>query len=335
MHQFCPKSDVRSSLIGTLVALCVVFSGFSGLRVSAAEPRATVVEVENHSVLTKCAEEDNVYYALKAAPGARTPVASFRIEAIGVPYLPVLNDSTAPDFTYCSFGQDYAADPHPYQPPTAVLYEDDNYILKGVVYPDFWRPTVVPVSVGKLKVNFLHLVQLWKKTAFGPEEFLVFYPQDGYWRLKTLPPVEMREVAYGSSFLVGPVETSTRPFVAYTSVSFDPKALAFTIAFAKGGTATVTLKDIRTNHAAIDVAFNQVADAGQGFAALRSMYVTPPRSDAAETRWQATPGAPEQTSDIVAFKSATAAAVTFGRTVPSRHNTSAPDIRFSGFTAPE
>lgn len=325
-----PKSRPLWSLTLALVA---TLAGLAGpVRAAhAADGKLAVVEVENHSVPTKCAEEDNVYYALRDAPGAKTPVTNFRIEAIGVPYLPVLNDSTAPDFTDCSFGQDYVADPHPYIPPSAVLYEDDNYIVKGVVYPDFWRPTVVPFTVGKLTVKFMHLIQLWKKTAYGPEEFLVFYPQDGYWRLKTLPPVEMREVAYGSSFLIGPVETSTRPFVAYKSVSFDPKTLSFAIEFEKGGKATIKLADIRTNHAAVDVSFDQVVDAGQGFAALRSMYVTPARSDAAETRWQPTPGAPEQSADIVAFKSATAASVTFGRTVPSRHNTSAPDIKFSGF----
>lgn len=331
-----PLSNPKSRpVLSTAIALLAAFASLVGpIRTAkAADGKLAVIEVENHSVPTKCAEEDNVYYALRDAPGAKAAVTNFRIEAIGVPYLPVLNDSTAPDFTDCSFGQDYVANPHPYIPPSAVLYEDDNYIVKGVVYPDFWRPTVVPFTVGKLTVKFMHLIQLWKKTAYGPEEFLVFYPQDGYWRLKTLPPVEMREVAYGSSFLIGPVETSTRPFVAYKSVSFDPKTLSFAIDFEKGGKATIKLADIRTNHAAVDISFDHVVDAGQGFAALRSMYVTPARSDAAETRWQPTPGAPEQTTDIVAFKSATAASVTFGRTVPSRHNTSAPDIKFSGFVA--
>jgi hypothetical protein len=55
------------------------------------------------------------------------------------------------------------------------------------------------------------------------------------------------------------------------------------------------------------------------------------RSDAAEIRWKTTDSAAPQVSDIVAFKSAMAVAVTFGRSVPSRHNTSAPDIAFSEF----
>jgi hypothetical protein len=285
------------------------------------------INIENHSVETKCAEVDNIYYTFRAP--AAPAIGGFRVEAIGARYLPLTKDSTAPDFTDCSFGEDIAAIAHPDEP--ATLYENDQYILKGIVYSDFWRQTTVPVKVGKLTKNLLRIVQLWKKTDEGPVEFLVFYPQDGYWRLKTLPPNEMREVAYGSSFLLGPIETSERPFVAYKSVTFDPKAIAFTIEFAKGGTATVTVADIRTNHAALDVTFDHVSDGGQGIASLRSMYVSPARSDTAEIRWKAADSAAPQVSDIIAFKSAAAVAVTFGRSVPSRHNTSAPDIAFSAF----
>ena len=34
----------------------------------------------------------------------------------------------------------------------------------------------------------------------------MLYPQDGYWRARPLPPVNLKWSAYGSSFLVGPVE---------------------------------------------------------------------------------------------------------------------------------
>ncbi|MDR3374376.1 MAG: hypothetical protein P4L98_11670 [Ancalomicrobiaceae bacterium] len=294
----------------------------------AAEPIA--VDVANHTVATKCAEEDNVYFTLSAPK-----VAHFAVEARAVAYLgSIVRDSTLPDFTDCSFGQDWAPDPHPYVPPTAVLYEDDQYILKGIVYPDFWRPTVVPVKVGKLTQNFLHLVQLWKKTAAGPVEFLVFYPQDGYWRLKTLPPFELKEVAYGSSFLLGPIETSTRPFVAYKSIEFDPKALSFAIEFARGGKAVVNVADIRSGHSRVDVALSGVDTANaEGFAALRSMFVTPARSDAAEVRVTTAAGAKEEVASIGDFKSAKAAEVVFGRSIPSIHNTSAPDVAFTGFSS--
>ena len=318
------SSVSRLVATGLMVAAC--------LTAGQAAEAPVAVDVANHSVATRCAEEDNVYYTLNSLADA-PKVTSFSIEARQVPYLSrIVRDSTLPDFTDCSFGQDWAPDAHPYTPPTAVLYEDNQFILKGVVYPDFWRPTVVPVKVGKLTQNFLHLVQLWNKTASGPIEFLVFYPQDGYWRLKTLPPVRMPEVAYGSSFLIGPIETSTRPFVAYKSVEFDPATVSFAIDFARGGKARVTVAERLSQSIRLEVALEGGDTAGaEGFAGLRSMYVTPERADAAETRWIAAAGDQEAVASIVDFKSARAMRVTFGRSVPSRHNTSAPNLTFSDF----
>lgn len=293
----------------------------------AGEPIA--IDLHNKSVVTKCAEEDNVYYTLTSAQ-----VASFTIEAKTPAYVDtIVRDRTAPDFSGCSFGGSGGADGSHYTPPTAVLWEDDEYILKGVVYPDFWRPTVVPVTVGKLTQNFLHLVQLWRKTPAGPVEFLVFYPQDGYWRLKGLPPFRMREVAYGSSFLFGPIEVSTRPFVAYKTVSFDPAKVAFTIDYARGGKATVALTAIDVGRAAVAVSFDGVDLAALPFAGLRSMYVAPGNADTAETVVRVAPGAPATSTVVVDYKDGKAAEVAFARTVPSTHNTSAPDIGFRDFRA--
>lgn len=307
-------------------ALLVPALGAATLDAARAEPIA--VDVHNRSYVTKCAEEDNVYYTLTSPK-----VAAFTIEATSPAYVDtIVRDRQAPDFSGCTFGHSGGADgvSH-YTPPTAVLYEDDEYLLKGVVYPDFWRPTVVPVTVGKLTQNFLHLVQLWRKTPAGPIEFMVFYPQDGYWRLKGLPSFRMREVAYGSSFLFGPVEESTRPFVAYKSVAFDPQKVAFTIEFARGGKAVVTLKEIDVGRAAVDVAFEGVDLASLPFAALRSMYVAPGNADTARTVVRAAPGGPATSTVVVDWKDGKAADVAFTRPEPSTHNTSAPDLGFRDF----
>ena len=63
------------------------------------------------------------------------------------------------------------------------------------------------------------------------EEVLVLYPADGYWRARPLPPGNLRWSAYGSSFLIGPVETSGRPFVDIRDVAFDPETSTFTLEF--------------------------------------------------------------------------------------------------------
>lgn len=307
------------ALAGLLAGLALAAPALAGDAIS--------VDLHNKSYVTKCAEEDNVYYTLTSPK-----VASFVVEAKTPAYVDtIVRDIRAPDFSGCNFGHSGGADgASHYTPPTATLFEDDEYILKGVVYPDFWRPTVVPVTVGKLTQNFLHLVQLWRKTPAGPIEFLVFYPQDGYWRLKALPPFRMREVTYGSSFLIGPVEESTRPFVAYKTVAFDPAKLAFTIEFARGGKAVVTLKELTVGNAAVEVALDGV-DTSLPFAALRSMYVAPGNADTAATVVRPTPGAAPTSTVVVDYKDGQAASVSFDRPQPSTHNTSAPDVGFRDF----
>lgn len=316
------KASGRAAM---LVAGALALVGAAG---SALAGDAITVDVHNKSYVTKCAEEDNVYYTLTSAQ-----VSRFTIEARTPAYVDtIVRDRHAPDFSGCNFGHSGGADgASHYTPPTATLWEDDEYVLKGVVYPDFWRPTVVPVSVGKLTQNFLHLVQLWRKTAAGPIEFLVFYPQDGYWRLKALPPARMREVAYGSSFLVGPVEESTRPFVAYKTVRFDPDTMAFTIEFAQGGKATIQLGAIDVGNAAVEVTLDGVDTASRPFAGLRSMYVAPGNADTAETVVRTSPGAAPTSTVVVDYKDGRAAEVFFARSLPSTHNTSAPDIGFGDF----
>lgn len=310
-----------------LIALASAVVAATMAAPAGAEPAA--VDVANRSYATKCAEEDNIYYTLAGAK-----VDGFTVLVRNPVYLDqVVRDITAPDFTDCSFGPGPEPAPaKPYVPPTAVLHEDDQYIVKGVVYPDFWRPTVVPVTVGKLTQNFLHLVQVWKKTAGGPIEFLVMYPQDGYWRLRPLPPFRMHEVVYGSSFLVGPVEESTRPFVAYKAIAFDPRTLTFTLDFAKGGKGFVRLKELDVGRAAVEVGLDPPSDGALPFSALRSMYVRPGNADTAEAQWRAAPGAPVETQSVIDFKSGKAAEIVFARSTPSTHNTSAPDVGFTAFS---
>jgi hypothetical protein len=146
-----------------------------------------------------------------------------------------------------------------------------------------------------------------------------------------MPPFRQHEVAYGSSFLVGPVEESTRPFVALSSVEFDPKTVSFKVGFAKGGTASVRLTELDVGRSAVEVTLDPPSDGALPFAALRSMYVRPGNADTAEAIWRATPGGPVETQSVIDFKSGKAAEIVFGRSTPSTHNTSAPDIGFTGF----
>ena len=69
------------------------------------------------------------------------------------------------------------------------------------------------MRVGNRVETGFHLLQLWTRYQERAEEVLVLYPADGYWRARPLPPQNLRWSAYGSSFLIGPVETAGRPFV--------------------------------------------------------------------------------------------------------------------------
>jgi hypothetical protein len=48
-------------------------------------------------------------------------------------------------------------------------------------------------------------------------------------------------------------------------------------------------------------------------------------------RWQEPPNAASHARPLPEVKSLQATQVRFGRSLPSRHNTSAPDLAFSGF----
>ena len=108
------------------------------------------------------------------------------------------------------------------QPRRITIYEDEKWQLIGITIPNFWRKTVVPVRVGDKTESGAQLLQLWTRANDRAEEVLVLYPQDGYWRARPLPPKNLSWSAYGSSFLVGPIEMKERPIVDIKEVVFDP-----------------------------------------------------------------------------------------------------------------
>src|SRR5262245_44990778 len=102
----------------------------------------------------------------------------------------------------------------------------------------------------------------------GGEEVLVFYPQDGYWRLRPKAPADRAPTAFGSSVLIGPIDVEERPIVKINEVVFDPKGRSFRLSFARGGEASVRLGDLNETQHVLDVAFDQPI-VGTPFAALK------------------------------------------------------------------
>jgi hypothetical protein len=287
------------------------------------------VEVRNLSEPVLCAEKDNITLAL-LHPEAR----SFRVEAVHPAYIGALReDRFAPDFTAC--GSELTPQSTEVKPPRRVtFYEDVETWVTGYTFANFWRPNDVPFRIGDRVERGLHVVQLWVRRNERAEEVLVLYPGDGYWRLRPLPPAHLGWSSYGSSVLIGPVENQGRPVVNLSSIAFDPASKTFRIEFAAGGGATIRVGALDRERLALDVALDRPV-AGAPFAALRSMYVTEFNADVARIAARE-PGAQGWREEpVMTYRGGRATDLWTGRLVPSRHNTSAPDVQFSRFGAGE
>jgi hypothetical protein len=310
----------RDRVLGCAGAALAVLT----LPVHAVSADPVAVAVANASTPTLCAETDNVYLKLTSAA-----VRRFTIEAIHPAYAgTIVADRTAPDFRNC----DMSGDPvHRAEPRRVTIYETGDLQLIGHTFSSFWRPGAVPVRVGARVETGLHLLQLFTKFKERTEEVLVLYPADGYWRARPLPPEHLSYSAYGSSFLIGPIETAGRPFVDIRDIAFDPATRSFRLAFARGGEATLRLDAVDREHIALEVKFDR-AVADRPFAALRSMFVTETNADAAQVAWRIPGGKAYEVAPIMSFGRADALELWAGRRLPSRHNTSAPDMIFRSFT---
>ena len=140
-----------------------------------------------------------------------------------------------------------------------------------------------------------------------------------------------RNTAYGSSFLIGPVEVEGRPLVKIKEVSFDPKFRAFKMDFERGGSAVVQLETIDDNKLALDVAFDHPIE-GAPFAMIKSMYITEFNNDAARIAVREKGARSWREEGVMAFKGANATDIWAGRLTPSQHNTTSPDLVFNSFS---
>ena len=281
------------------------------------------VDVVNASEPSLCAEKDNVYFKLSSSE-----VRRFKVEAVHPNYIgAIVVDRSAFDLHNCP---DLAAAPFITEKPRRVtIFETPDLQLVGLAIPNFWRKNIVPVRVGDRIETGVQLLQLWTRANDRAEEVLVLYPQDGYWRARPLPPANLKWSAYGSSFMVGPIEFKERPFIDIREVVFDPNTRTFRLAFTRGGSATLRLETLDTDRQVLDVTLDPVIDLP--FAALRSMFVTEINNDVAQLGWRLKGAQSWERGGVMEFRRASAVEVWAGRLVPSRHNTSAPDMVFRDF----
>ncbi|MFN3746902.1 MAG: hypothetical protein ACK4TL_19560 [Hyphomicrobiaceae bacterium] len=286
------------------------------------------VTVTNGSEPVLCAEKDNISIEFTSPE-----VRSFRIEAAHPAYITAIQrDSFEADWTDCDMSGDPVHHSDVKVPTRRTIYEEPEIWLVGWTMPTFWRPSTATVRIGDRVESGLHLVQVWMIRPMGGEEILVFYPQDGYWRMRPKAPAGLAPTAFGSSLLIGPIEVDGRPIVRIKEIAFDPKARTFTLQYALGGAATIRLAHIDENRQTLEVSLDKPIS-GRPFAALRSMYVTEFNNDVARIAVREAGAKGWRESPILDFRTATASAVWMGRTTISRHNTSSPDIVLNGFSA--
>lgn len=285
------------------------------------------VDVTNGSEPVLCAEKDNVTVGLTSAD-----VRRFRIEAAHPAYIGSLQrDSFAADWTQCDMSKDPVFRSTSQVTTRRTLYEEPALWVVGWTFPTYWRPSTASVRIGDTVHHGLHMLQVWTIRPMGGEELLVVYPQDGYWRIRPKAPEGRAATAFGSSFLVGPVEDAGRPIVRLSEIVFDAKARTFDVSFAAGGAARLALAETSEQRTVLDVTFDR-GITGRPFAMLRSMYVTEFNNDTARIALREPTAKGWVEAPIMTFKPARATDVWIGRTVPSRHNTSSPDIIFRDFT---
>jgi len=321
---------MRRSLLASAIGLICLALASQTQSASAASLRGLAVDVTNGSEPVLCAEKDNVTLTF-TSPEAR----AFRIEAAHPAYIGTLaRDSFEADWTACDMSKDPAHASEVKVPTRTTLYEEPALWVVGWTMPTFWRPSTATVRIGDRVAKGLHLVQVWMIRPMGGEEVLVFYPQDGYWRIRPLAPEGRAPTAFGTSFLVGPVEVEGRPIVKLDEIAFDPKAKRFDLTFATGGRASMTMSVVDHNRHVLDVVLDKPI-AGRPFSALRSMYITEFNNDVARVAVREAGASGWREDGVMTYKGGKATDLWAGRTAVSRHNSSSPDMVLSQFARDE
>lgn len=308
-----------------LAAVAMMIAGVaSATSARAADPLA--VEVTNMSEPVLCAEKDNVTLGFTSSL-----VRRFKIEAAHPAYIgTVQKDSFEADWTACDMKSDPVFQSGVAKTRRQTLYEEPDFWLVGWTFPTYWRPSTAKVRVGDRTFDNLHLLQLWVIRPMGGEEVLVLYPQDGYWRIRPMAPEGRAPTAFGSSFLIGPVDDEGRPIVKIKDIEFKPSDRTFVLSFERGGNAVVKASKLDRDRHSLEVELS-ASVSGRPFAMMRSMYVTEFNNDVAHVAVKEKGARGWRQDGIMSFTRATATDVWAGRNAISRHNTSSPDMVFSGF----
>jgi len=307
---------------------------------------SATAEVQNRSVSTLCAEEDNVNIALTSE------ARCYLLEAThpGIGYGPC-----PPDFTNCHFPPQAAfeydidvADSY-YQERDIVkcgcrafgddckegqspkfcaqTWQDDKTALEIVREAAFWlEHAAMAVSVDGKKPERGHYLRIRHKLRGRSEwpEILVLY-SDGNLRLKPQRLPGGPDPCFGTSVIVGPaLPNKGRPYARILAVDYHSQQNQLHLRYADGSTAVLSIQ--RGDPALTAVAVTVRTESKHPIATLRSMYVSDDNADATEVVWTDANGA-GAIANVLTFEADTVASLKLSRSRPSRHNPTAPDVQ--------
>ena len=284
----------------------------------AGHAQTRLIHARNQSTATECSEVSNVNIPLSGS------VTSFVVEATH-PVYTFTEDNCERDPTDCP-----ALPPdNPNAAQVTKLYDDGETVIEAVTEMNWWRPKGMGVSVDKgQEASNAHYLRLYRRSEEKESwpQFLIFY-SDGSMRLNPQPPVGKQNVCFGSSVIIGPAAVADKPFADVIYARYVSLIKRLIVVFKNGGQATLDLSKLNRQTARVKVTVNYPTDK-LPFATFRSMYAAPDKADVDNVRWTDAMGMKHEI-DVMAFTNAVGKEFFFYRGVPSKHNTSAPDIRIS------
>jgi hypothetical protein len=272
----------------------------------------------NNSSTTICPEEDNINMPLYYKN-----ITAYRIIATHPAYLLTEMIDKGKNCTNCPNYVNFTTK-------AQKIYDDKDVIIETVVETPWWRQghgmnVSIKGAESNLNVTYLRIYKLIDNTYWDYPQIFVLY-EDGNARIIPQPPINMKNVTFGSSVILGATEKQKRHFVDIDSVDIDPINLTMEILYKDKTMSHVGLK-VDRSHNTVEVSNITYDTTNHPFARFRSMWVKDGNADIDHIR----------TQDGIYPIMVTPTKLNgtwwkFSKEFPSIHNTYCPDIKIEVIT---
>ena len=288
-------------------------------RGSVLESSTVLGSIRNNSYQTLCAEEDNIDISLYY-PNAY----AYKITATHPAYIPTTVIDQGENWTNCNFAN-IIRDKKVSTETIKKIYDDGDVVIETVNLDSWWRTgesMTVSIEGGNSEhnVTYFRIYKLIEQTNWDYPQVFVLY-EDGNCRIIPQPPLDLNEVKFGSSVIIGASENLERPFADIDLVDIDPSNLSMIITYGDGTTANVAFQVNRSQNI-VYVSNVKYDTTNYPFARFRSMWVQDGNADVDSIRTQ-----DGVFSIMNGWTELEGNWWQFYRITPSIHNTYSPDIK--------